>query len=221
MELMAVHDAARRLGVSDRQVRKLVASGQVVALGRGLVDARSLLQYQAERGRNRLRTWATPTAWAALDLLTGGSAAWLGPTQRSRLRATLAGLSASDLVSRARNRAVVHRFAAHRSVLNLLPALLVDAGTTGGRLGLTEQSDHVDGYLSLDDLATLMRDHGLTPDPGGPVVVRTTSFSLAAVRSIAGRSPLLVAVDLAGSLDTRECSAGLEAANQVLEEWRG
>lgn len=221
MELMEVRDAARQLGVSDRQLRKLVASGQLVALGRGLVDARSLWQYQAQQGSHRQRTWGTPTAWAALDMLTGGSAEWLGPTQRSRLKASLDGLSASDLVSRTRNRATVHRFAAHRSVLNLLGARLVDAGATGNRLGLTARSDRVDGYLSLHDLATLMKEYALTPDLDGSVVVRATSFDLAAVARIAEQSPLLVAVDLAGSLDTRERSAGMEAAAGVLKQWHG
>src|ERR1019366_6189875 len=122
MELMEVRDAARQLGVSDRQLRKLVASGQLVALGRGLVDARSVWHYQAQQGVHRERTWAEPTAWAALDMLTGGSAEWLGKTQRSRLKARLDGLLASDLLSRTRNRATVHRFAGHRSVLKLVGA---------------------------------------------------------------------------------------------------
>jgi hypothetical protein len=221
MELMEVQDAARQLGVSDRQLRKLVASGQLVALGRGLVDARSVWQHQAQQGVHRERTWATATAWAALDMLTGGSAEWLGKTQGSRLKARLDGLSASDLVSRTRNRATVHRFAAHRSVLKLLGARLVDAGATGNRLGLTARSDRVDGYLSLDDLATLMKEYALTPDLDGSVVVRATSFDLAAVRRIAEQSPLLAAVDLAGSLDTRERSAGMEAAAGVLKQWHG
>ena len=53
------------------------------------------------------------TAWAAVALLEGGEAAWLGQPQRSRLRSALAATPAAELGARARNRADVRRYHVH------------------------------------------------------------------------------------------------------------
>lgn len=107
MSLVAVRDAAERLGVSTRQVQHLVAQGDLTALARGVIDSGSIDRFLAVRGVRRTRSWSPETAWGAVAILSGVEAAWSGGTQRSRLKARLRTLSAADLVERTRERAEV------------------------------------------------------------------------------------------------------------------
>src|SRR3712207_5159115 len=107
MALMTTQQAAERIGVSARHVQRLLAAGDLVAIGPDRIDAESVVQWMAQRQGSRVRAWEEPTAWAAVALLEGLPAPWLGQAQRSRLRSALADTSAADLASRARNRAHV------------------------------------------------------------------------------------------------------------------
>src|SRR5687767_5254018 len=86
MALLTTHQAAERIGVSVRHVQRLVADGSLVAIGPDRVDADSVAQWTAQRQGRRPRAWEEETAWAAVALLEGAQAPWLGQPQRSRLR---------------------------------------------------------------------------------------------------------------------------------------
>ncbi|MDP3894984.1 hypothetical protein, partial [Nocardioides sp.] len=126
MSLLAVSEAANRLGVSTRQVQHLVARGELLSLARGVVDETSVERLLAVRRGSHTRAWAESTAWAGVALLSGREAGWLGESQRSRLRGRLRGMGADELVDRARGRARVSRYVAHRSAGERLRAELVD-----------------------------------------------------------------------------------------------
>ncbi|MPZ04604.1 helix-turn-helix domain-containing protein, partial [Micrococcus luteus] len=67
-------EAAERLKVSDRYVRRLVEDGDVPARRLGeswFIDERALAR-RARRAPGIGRTWAPRTAWAPVDLLAGG-----------------------------------------------------------------------------------------------------------------------------------------------------
>lgn len=217
---MAVSEAAERLGVSTRQVQHLVASGELRALARGIVDGVAVERLLAVRGGSHQRAWSARTAWGAVSLLSGGSAEWMGETQRSRLRSQLRAMTPVELISKARERAKVTRYRAHSSAGQYLLGVLVYATNAAGRLGLAETND-IDGYLSSGDVASVVRTHGLIRDDEGRVTLRATTMDLGTVRHLANQGVVLAALDLAESLDARESRAGRDALDRALEGFRG
>lgn len=220
MSLLAVSEAAERLGVSTRQVQQLVARGELRSLARGVVDETSVERLLAVRRGSHTRAWAESTAWAAEALLSGREAGWLGESQRSRLRGRLRGLGAEELVERARGRASVSRYVAHRSAGERLRAELVDTSSTAARLGLAA-TNAIDGYLATTDLKAVVSRHGLIRDDTGSVTLRATSVDLDVVRDLVSAGDVLAALDLAESLDVREHRAGIDALSRALGEFRG
>ena len=120
LALLTTQQAAERIGISVRHVQRLVACGDLTAIGTDRLDAESADQWIAQRRGSRFRAWEEPTAWAAVSLLEGRTAPWLGQAQRSRLRAALAHADPDGLSARTRNRAVVRRYAAHSRALGHL-----------------------------------------------------------------------------------------------------
>lgn len=220
MSLLAVSEAAERLGVSTRQVQHLVARGELRSLARGVVDETSVERLLVVRRGSHTRAWAELTAWAAGALLSGRDAGWLGESQRSRLRGRLRGMGADELVDRARGRARVSRYVAHRSAGERLRAELVDTSVAAGRLGLAT-TNAIDGYLATTDLEAVASRHGLIRDDTGSVTLRATSMDLEVVRDLVNAGDVLAALDLAESLDVRERRAGMDALNRVLGKFRG
>lgn len=218
--LMAVSEAAERLGVSTRQVQHLVAGGELRSLARGVVDAAGVERLLTVRGDSHTRAWSEQTAWGAVSLLSGGDAEWMGETQRSRLRARLRPVTSAELVARARQRAEVTRYRAHSSASQYLLGVLVHATEAAGRLGLAK-TDAIDGYLSSGDVASVVRTHGLIRDDEGRVTLRATTMDLGIVRDLANRGVVLAALDLAESLDVRERRAGRDALERALDGCRG
>jgi hypothetical protein len=220
MSLLAVSEAAERLGVSTRQVQHLVARGELRSLARGVVDETSVARLLAVRRGSHTRAWAESTAWAAVALLSGREAGWLGESQRSRLRGRLRGLGAEELVERARGRASVSRYVAHRSAGERLRTELVDTSSAAERLGLAT-TNAIEGYLATTDLKAVVSRHGLIRDDTGSVTLRATSMDFDVVRDLVSGGDVLAALDLAESLDVRERRAGTDALDRVLGESRG
>jgi hypothetical protein len=222
MPLMTTQQAADRIGVSIRHVQRLVAGGDLVAIGPDRVDAESVAQWLAQREGSRLRAWEEPTAWAAVALLEGRSAPWLGQSQRSRLRSTLAEATGAELAARARNRATVHRYAAHPRALDRLARAVTGSGATEGIGGLTAAADRLDGYVDDSALLRLVTQYRLEADPGGNATLRATGMPADVVAELAsGRRRVLAGLDLAGSTDARERSAGHRLLDRAVERLRG
>jgi len=220
MTLLAVSDAAERLGVSTRQVQHLVSRGELRQLARGVLDETSVERLIAVRGGSHKRAWAEATAWGAVALLSGVTAAWMGESQRSRLKARLRRLTSAELVERARERAQVARYSGHASAVARLKGELVDTTAAAGRLGLADTSS-VDGYLASGALAETATRYGLLRDDAGRFTLRATTFDLDIVRELAERATVLAALDLAESLDVRERRAGTDVLDRVLGNFRG
>jgi hypothetical protein len=219
MELLTVAGAAQRLGVTSRRVQHLVANGTLRALARGVIDETSVERYLASSGGYRLRPWSEATAWGAVALLSGHEAAWMGGSQRSRLRGRLRALSSGELAGRARGRAVASRYAGHRSTASRLRGQVVDTSAAGVALGLTATAT-VDGYVAAGDLDALVARHGLVHDDAGPFTLRATGMPLGIVAELAHAGPVLAALDLAESLDIRERRVGIETLTSALERFR-
>lgn len=221
-ELITVSAAARLLGVSERRVRQMTGSGDLTLPARGLVDRVSLQRHLATRQGAHTRAWSTETAWAGVALLCGFEVDWLGTAQRSRLRTSLRATTAQALVSRARNRASVHRYAGHASTAARLRTEIAVAGRVG-QFGLVGEAGQLDGYVATDSLASLVTRHALTEDSNGHVALRATDFNLATIAAIAeaGSVPVLAALDLAESMDARERGVALDALAGALARFRG
>jgi hypothetical protein len=220
MSLVAVRDAAERLGVSTRQVQHLVAQGELTALARGVIDSDSIEAFLAERGQRRTRAWLPETAWGSVAILSGLEASWMGASQRSRLKARLRTMSSADLVDRARDRADTFRYAGHSTVAGRLRGAIVGTSAVRPQLGLAE-ANAIDGYVAVDELGNLERRFGLTRDTDGRITLRATAFPIATITRLADAGTALTALDLAGSLDVRERVAGLDALTDALEKLRG
>jgi hypothetical protein len=217
--LLAVSEAAERLGVTTRQVQHLAAQGAIQMVARGVVDAASVDRHLAVHATVHRRAWSEMTAWGAVALLSGVVPEWLGASQTSRLKGRLRNLSASQLVERARQRARVSRYVGHSRSAHRVAAELVRASPSSAALGLADSSD-VDGYLSSRDLPAMVRRHGLRRDDGGRVTLRATLASMAIVESVADAGPVLAALDLAESLDARQREVGLEVLTAALARIR-
>lgn len=206
MEFLSLAEAADRIGVSQRQVRNLAASGDIVLVARGIVDADSLSAFLRNRGLVTRRVWSEGTAWAAIGLLAGIDVSRLGASQVSRLRKQLTGIDAAELASRVRNRASAHRFDGHRSVVNRIAAELVHGS---GLIGDLTAEHGVDGYLDEHDLADLVHRFHLRATSIGSITVRGTQH-LDKAQEIADKdADLLTAVDLSTSVEARERAAAL------------
>jgi hypothetical protein len=220
MTLLAVTEAAERLGISTRQVQHLAARGELRLLARGVVDETSVDRYFAVRGGSHQRAWSEATAWGAVALLSGVTTTWMGESQRSRLRGRLRSLSAAELIERSRERAEVTRYAGHASTVSRLRAELVDTVHAARSLGLADVTA-VDGYLAADELGSVVARHGLIRDDTGRFTLRATAMDLDVISELAGASTVLAALDLAESLDARERQVGLDALEDALARFRG
>lgn len=220
MSMVGVSEAARRLGISTRQVQHLVASGELGHVARGYVDASSVDRLLAVRRGGRTRAWCEKTAWGAIALLSGIDASWMGESQRSRLRHRLRTISVEELIARARNRAVVRRYAGHPSAVGRVRAATVSTHVAARRLGLAD-ANVVDAYLSADAVDEVVRDHGLVDDAAGSFALRATTMDMEVVTNLVGAGDALAALDLAESLDVRERSAGVQALEHSLAAFRG
>lgn len=221
MTLLAVTEAAERLGVSTRQVQHLAARGELRLLARGVVDESSVDRYLAVRGGSHRRAWSEATAWGAVAILSDQTPNWMGESQRSRLKGRLRSLSAGDLIERARDRAAVTRYAGHPSTTTRLRSELVDASGVAAALGLADDRASVDGYLAEQQVAGVVARHGLVRDDSGRFTLRATTIDLDVVAELADTVTVLAALDLAESLDARERQVGLEALEDALEHFRG
>jgi len=219
MTLLAVSEAAERLGVSSRQVRHLAATGELRLLARGVVDEASVDRLLAVRRGSHRRAWSEQTAWGAVALLSGAEATWMGESQRSRLKGRLRALSGAQLVERARGRAVMSRYAGHARTAGRLRAEVIDTTEAATRLGLVATSA-VDGYVGAESLDELVTRHGLIRDDAGNYTLRSTTMDLAVVKELV-QGTVLAALDLAESLDVRERRVGLDALDHALTRFRG
>jgi excisionase family DNA binding protein len=221
--LMTIQDAARVLGVSDRHVNRLLDSGELVRVARGLVDRHSVENYRSQARGGRKRVWTERTAWAAIALLSGEHPSWLGQVQVSRLRAVLRVATVEDLVVRCRDRADVRVYTGHSSAASRLASAVAHADTA--RLGLvgvnTNVATTVDGYLPADRLDTVVRQYALREDPAGRYVLRVTGFDFAILTRLAVAGKVLAALDAATSTDPRVRGMGESAIEDALMRFRG
>jgi hypothetical protein len=219
--LVSTAEAGVRLGISARQTQRLVRSGELERVGIDRIDYASVLHLMAQRRGDHHRAWNERTAWAAIALLSDQSAGWMGQVQRSRLKASLRAMDGAGLATRLRNRATIHRLRGHSSAVLRLADEIIHTGTSSEFGGLVATEGRLDGYVGASTYDTLVSRYRLEDDWDGALTLRSTSFDMCQVRLIAAESQVLGAADLAGSLDTRERSAGVAVLDAALDRLRG
>ena len=231
IDALSVQAAAQLLGVSEKHVQHLGRSNQVRYLHRGLLDGASVRAYQANHQGRHTRGWSAETAWAAIELLSGGMADWLGQAQVSRLRTRLRDLDATNLVVAARNRALVGRYSGHSSTSARLlnEATTVASRALSGLVGDDPRIGH-DFYVDIADRDRLLRVHGLRSDPQGNFTLRavtttprgalTRRVTLDRVQDLLDNGEVLTALDFAASDDARERSVALRVLDDALRSFR-
>lgn len=234
-DFVTTEEAANALGVTVQHIRRLIDSGELSRVARGLIDSTSLERYQNSAQGGRTRVWAEHTAWAAIALLSGVHPDWLGTVQISRLRGVLREITAPDLVARTRRRAVTHTYRAHPAAIDrfaqdlittdpMTLGLVEGVGYKGVPLsGLSEKdvAGRADGYYSASNLDKAVQFFALREEPTGNLTVRATDFDLIVVRDLSDAEvPVLTALDAATALDPRQRGMGLLALATALDAYR-
>jgi hypothetical protein len=226
MNTLTTGQTAKRLGVTQVAVRKLIGTGQLVqagTVGRAiLVDTASVDQL-ARIGTRHGRPWTQENAWAALTLLSGETrVGWIGPSEISRLTQKLRTMKSTELPILARRRASVRHFRATNDVVQLLRnhLLLSGAAAMGDddiatRFGLTGGTGTAEGYARTGDADALQGAYGLIDDREGNVVIREVTVTGAFAD---GKVPIAaIALDLLESPATRERSAGQRVIKELMD----
>lgn len=211
-------EASHILGVSVRQVQRLVALGELIQSGQvgrnTLIDPSSVHRLKALNVRAG-RPWTATKIHGAIELLTNGRTDELEAAELSRMRNRLRNCTVEDLVRATRHRAKVSRYRASPSFIERLSLEVVTTGTTSidvsAKLaqvfGLTRSTQKsVDGYATAAQVNRLIRGYKLAPDPVGNVTLRVTELQ----SLFEGGNEVVIALDLTDSLDSRERNAGLD-----------
>ncbi|MET4143814.1 DNA-binding protein [Arthrobacter sp. UYCo732] len=224
MDPLTVMAAAERLGRSKMSVHRLITSGQLSVTGRAgkslLIEPNSV-ERLASSGTRHGRAWTAKTAWAALALLSGQNPTWISASEKSRLKKRLSTLDAKAVCVLARNKDRTLRYRATPDALLALSDYLIFSGATAMRdestaetFGLTGGSGIAEGYVMAGDAQALANSFGLVEDPEGNAIIHEVELEEPFTE---GRAPVAaVAVDLMGSLATRERSAGQRVINELL-----
>jgi excisionase family DNA binding protein len=232
---ITVRDAAERLGVSEPRVRQLLASGDLAGrrLGRAwLVSADSVAKMQERGARPPGRPLGPRRAWALLDLLAGGDAAWLASSARSQLRARLHGLAGaapaqwraalrgrSEVLSCRAHPAAISRLAGHEGVLAAGLAVLEGRSFDLVIAGHPIDQAYVDPAL-WPGLSAALAIRPAGPDQAG-VASNLTVFLPRIAWPFRGRRELpdsVLAADLIDSADPRAVRAGAQRLDELLKE---
>lgn len=103
-EHLNVHEAARQLGVSPRDVQFHIARGNFNRARRGEVDRLTFERHRRLVANDGTRPWKEENAWAAIALLSALPVPWVSTNQRLRLQRELEGMSATRLLTQTRHR---------------------------------------------------------------------------------------------------------------------
>lgn len=221
---MTVAEAAERLGRSKMSIHRLIGSRQLMTAGtagKSILIEPSSVERLAATGTRRGRAWTQRTAWAALALLSGQDPTWISSSEKSRLKRRLRTLDATAVCSLARHKDHTIRYRATREAVDRLNEHLIASGTSAMRdrstaetFGMSGGGGIAEGYVMAGDAQALANAFGLVEDPDGNAIIHEVELKEPFAE---GYAPVAaVAVDLMGSLATRERSAGRRVIDKLL-----
>jgi excisionase family DNA binding protein len=219
-----VKEAARRLGVSERWLRRLAARGDLRSRRVGssyLVDPNDLARLKRSV-RAPGRPMSARSAWALLAVLSGEEPAWISASARSRLRSALRyGAHPADLLRRSQPRSEVVEWRVLESDLAKVQAdhSLVRTGLSRDRVDLdlvwAENSEALDAYVTREAVDVLRRRLAPETAPSEPNLVLRVPFE-PWVLKFSGEAPAaVVAADLLDHDDARVSRAGADLLERL------
>jgi excisionase family DNA binding protein len=223
---LTVAEAAERLGRSKMSIHRLIDSGQLMpagTAGKTILIEPSSVERLAITGTRRGRPWTAKTAWAALALLSGQDPNWVSASEKSRLKSRLRTLDANAVCSLARHKDHTIRYRATREAVDRLNDHLIASGASAMRdkstaetFGLSGGSGIAEGYVMSGDAQSLANAFGLVEDADGNAIIHEVGLEEPFTE---GRVPVAaIAVDLMGSLATRERTAGQRVIDKLLHD---
>jgi excisionase family DNA binding protein len=222
MSDMTTAEAAERLRVSQRQVQRLIRTGEVPArrtAGDAWVLDALAVNALARSRPSRGRPWSTEAAWGALWMLSGLGVSWVDDRTRSRLSSRLKAMKGEDLVHATRRRAEVRRCRVSESFLDELAGHLALSGASAAeQFGLAGEASRVEGYCDEKAWAAIRSQFRLVDDARGNATIRVTTFPDVLRGGPEAMPRAVVAVDLAESHEVRERATGLRVLEELLGE---
>lgn len=211
-----MREAARQLRLSPRRVRTLAIAGRIPARR---IDERTWVidvdaaQRAAYGRRAPGRPLSPRSCWAILAVAEGAEPLGLSASERGRAReraTTLAQMPPGSLSGRA----LVHRLAAHKGVLERLTGddRLVLAGLSAAQRHGADviALDYVEAYIREDDLSPIVDDYAMRPAIAGAenVLLRVPAPAWPFAAEIRVAPAAVVAIDLIDAADERSVRAG-------------
>ena len=224
-----VKEASRRLGLDESRVRQLLRAGSLRGRRVGnswVVLAEDLGRLEQNRPRAG-RPLVARRAWAALDLLDSGRAAWLSDSARSQVRSHLARLEEPEpavWLSLLRSRSDVIHALAHPAALKRLAD--VDSALCAGASEAVQRGFDLialgegvpEFYVEASAWPQIARSLAIRESAEPNLVVRIPRdiwpFDAAGAVSDAA-----LAADLLESAEPRAVAAGASRLNELLAEW--
>lgn len=216
---VSISEAAEQLGLDAGRVRRLVAQGLLEGHkvgGRWLVEESAIDERLATPPHAR-RSLSARSAWGLLWAAAGLPLPWLAPSEGTRARQRARSWPIDDWKWACRNRAVMHRYRAHPSVIEQLTRdeRIVPSGANADHLapGLIAAGT-AEGYVPARDIGALSADYALVPSPQPNVVIRVPPPDL---WPFTDRQPpwSVVVVDLLDALDDRSVRAAHDLARRM------
>lgn len=227
-DVLALAEAADRLGMSAAKLRELIRAGQVPArrqADRWVVPVSEVRRLEG-LPRPEGRPFSADAAWAMLAMLAGQPVE-LSASRRSQLRRSLLDRGIDELAGRLRRRAARQLKFAHP---DRLPALTDDARTvvTGwagaehvGASLLSGRDEATEVYVHQFDLDALVADYGVAePVEVANVVLRVVPDRLPVPNEQGVAAAPVVGLDLLESGDARGRDAGRAMFAAAVEQFR-
>jgi len=219
---MTTADAAQRIGVSQRQVQRLISNGRVKPTGRvgrtWVVDPSDVVDLTRAPHRPG-RPWDAQTAWVALWQLSGLDTGWACEQTQRRVKQRLSTMGVDQLMWACRKRAEVRRFRVSESFLPSIERQLRLSGVSAVNMEqdlMTARLGTLEGYCTSEESTRLVKEFFLVEDKKGNLLLRVTDEP--AVSSWHGMMPsAVVGLDLSESRDPREQASGRRRIEGLLQ----
>lgn len=229
-----VAEASRRLGVNDSRVRQLLRAGELRGRRLGnswLIPAEEVARRERSQRRPG-RPLAPKRAWAVLDLLDGGRAAWLSDPARSQVRRYLADLDhpgPDGWRAALRGRSRVLDVVAHPAAIDRLrradgvrlagPAAVVGRGFDVVALGEPVPELYVAAATWPDLSRSLALREGADPNLRVRLPREVWPFADAGSPGGVVASDAVLAADLLEADEPRAVAAGAARLDELLDAW--
>lgn len=229
-----VKEASRRLGVNDSRVRQLLRAGDLRGRHLGnswLILAEDVARFQ-RNGRRPGRPLAPKRAWAVLDLLDGGRAAWLSDSARSQVRRYLADLvdpAPDDWRAVLRRRSRVLEVEAHPAAIERLRRVngvrpVGPSAAVGRGFDIVALAESIpEFYIAEEQWSDLYRSLALREGAESNLRIRVPNevwpFADAGPSGNGWVGDAVLAADLLEAAEPRAVAAGAARLGELLASW--